>query len=104
MKGYIYQAFLMFFMVFSHNVSAQTVAQVENYIKREASSSQQGAAVYGKYLFLFSEKGICNIYDLESKAYLGMMEYERTDIKHSDTACFGTYKIDEKDEFLLLRD
>lgn len=99
MKGYTYQAFLMFFMVFSHNVSAQTVAQVENYIKREVSSSQQGAAVYGKYLFLFSEKGICNIYDLDMKSYLGKMDYEKTDLKHSDTACFGTYKIDEKDEF-----
>ncbi len=96
---YTIRAFLMCLMVSPYYASAQTFVQVENYIIREASNSQQGAAVYGKYLFLFSEKGICNVYNLESKEYLGIMEYERTDIKHSDTACFGTYKIDEKDEF-----
>lgn len=99
MNGFTLREFLMWLMVFPYYASAQTVVQIENYINREASKSQQGAAAYGKYLFLFSEKGICNIYDLEIKEYLGKMEYERADIKHSDTACFGAYKIDEKDEF-----
>ena len=99
MKSFPLRAILLCFMIFPYYASAQTVARVENYIKREAPSSQQGAALYGKYLFLFSDKGICNIYDLENKAHLGQMEYERTDLKHSDTACFGAYRIDEKDEF-----
>lgn len=99
MKSLSLLIFLFCFMVVPRFTSAQTSVKVENYITREASHSQQGAAVYGKYLFLFSEKGICNIYDLENKTYLGEMEYEKTDLNHSDTACFGTYKIEEKDEF-----
>ena len=98
MKSLILRAFLLFSIVSPHYVSAHTGVQVEDYFKRDDSGSQQGAAIYGKYLFLFSEKGICNIYDMEMKAYLGQMEYEKSGIKHCDTASFGVYKIDEKDE------
>ena len=83
----------------SNCLSAQTILQFETVLKREPLSSQQGAAVYGKHLFLFSDKGICDIYDLEKSDCLGQMSYEKLDIKHCDTAAFGTYKIDEMDEF-----
>lgn len=99
MKSLSLRVLLMCFMVFPAYASAQTVVKVEEYFKQKVPGSQQGAAAYGKYLFLFSEKGICNIYDLETKSYLGQMEYEKSDIKHCDTASFGNYKIDEKDEF-----
>lgn len=83
----------------SNRLGAQTILQSEAVLKREPLSSQQGAAVYGKHLFLFSDKGICDIYDLDKNGYLGQMSYEKLDIKHCDTAAFGVYKIDEMDEF-----
>lgn len=90
---------LLFVTAFCHCASAQIVLQFETVLKREVASSQQGAAVYGKYLFLFCEKGVCDIYDLEKNAYLGKMTYKKSIIKHCDTAAFGTYKIDDMDEF-----
>lgn len=99
MNNLVIRLLLVCFMVSTHYASAQPVVRVVNYFERESPCSQQGAAAYGKYLFLFSEKGVCNIYDLDTKAYLGQMEYEESDIKHCDTACFGIHKVEEKDEF-----
>lgn len=93
---------LFFFFAFSNEVSAQVVVKVENYLKQATTQAQQGAASYGKYLFHFTSGSICNIYDLEQKAHLGQMKYEMSAIKHCDTACFGTYKVDEKDEFPVI--
>ena len=50
----------------------------------------------------FTSGTICNIYDLEQKAHLGQMQYEMLELKHCDTACFGAYKVDPKDEFPVI--
>ena len=99
MKSYTLRLSLLCLVFYLYRASAQIDVKLEDYIKREVPGSQQGAAAYGQYLFLFSEKGICNIYDIEKKVYLCQMEYENSDFKHCDTATFGSYKVDEKDEF-----
>lgn len=93
---------LFFFFAFSNEVSAQPVVEVENYLKQATTHAQQGAASYGKYLFHFTSGKICNIYDLEQKVHLGQMQYDKSALKHCDTACFGAYKVDEKDEFPVI--
>ena len=93
---------LFFFFAFSDKVSAQVVVKVESYLKQATTQAQQGAASYGKYLFHFTSGKICNIYDLEQKTHLGQMGYDMSALKHCDTACFGAYKVDEKDEFPVI--
>ena len=93
---------LLFFFALSNEASAQTVVKVENYLKQATTHAQQGAASYGKYLFHFTSGTICNVYDLEQKTHLGQMQYEMSALKHCDTACFGAYKVDEKDEFPVI--
>ena len=98
----LFKVLLFCFFAFSINVSAQTVVNVDNYLKQATTRAQQGAASYGKYLFHFTSGTICNIYDLEQKVHLGQMQYEMSELKHCDTACFGAYKVDEKDEFPVI--
>lgn len=100
MRNYLLTVFLLCLISFPRHMSAQI--KIENYLKQVTSRSQQGAAAYGKYLFHFTSEGICNIYDLDRKVHLSQMKYEQSEIKHCDTSCFGTYKIDEKDEFPVI--
>ena len=86
----------------SVDIIAQPVMKVENYMKQATTHAQQGAASYGKYLFHFTSGTICNIYDLDQKVHLGEMQYEMSALKHCDTACFGAYKVDPKDEFPVI--
>lgn len=102
MNNYLLIVLLWCFISFSLHTRAQTIVKIENYLKQATSRSQQGAAVYGNNLFHFTSEGICNIYDLDRRRHLGQMRYERLEIKHCDTVCFGTYKVDEKDEFPVI--
>ena len=102
MKGCLSGILLLCLMAFSRQAIAQTNVKVADYMKQDASPSQQGAAAYGKYLFHFTSEGICNIYDLEQRIHLGQMKYKKAVTKHCDTASFGTYKVDEKDEFPVI--
>lgn len=102
MKNFL-KVLLLCYFISSIDVSAQTVVKVENYLKQASTHApQQGAASYGNFLFHFTSGAICNIYDLEQKAHLGQMQYEMSELKHCDTACFGVYKVDEKDEFPVI--
>ena len=40
------------------------------------SYSQQGAALYNKYLFQFTALGICDVYDMKKKQHIAQMNYE----------------------------
>ena len=81
---------------------AQPKVRTKDYVKQTSSYSQQGAAVYGKYLFQFTAGTVCDIYDLRRKRYVGQMSFEGSDQKHCDTACFGWLKVNEKDEFPVI--
>lgn len=87
------------FLSFSCMSCAQPKVRTKDYVKQTSSYSQQGAAVYGKYLFQFTAGTVCDIYDLRRKRYVGQMSFEGSDQKHCDTACFGWLKVNEKDEF-----
>lgn len=76
--------------------------KLENYISQSDSYSQQGAAAYDKYLFQFTDLGVCDIYDLKKRKHIGQTKYEASKIKHCDTACFGFQKFKKTDRFPVL--
>ena len=65
----------------------------------------QDAAVYGDFLFAFTGEGKCKVYELgKYNRVLSQFELNKISIikPHSNSACFGSYKYDENDEFPLL--
>lgn len=81
---------------------AQSDVKVIDYMDQTKSYSQQGAALYNKYLFQFTALGICDVYDMKKKQHIAQMNYESSTQKHCDTACFGWYKVDKKDDFPVI--
>ena len=65
----------------------------------------QDAAVYGDLLFAFTGEGKCKVYELgKYNRVLSQFELNKISVikPHSNSACFGSYKYDENDEFPLL--
>ena len=76
--------------------------KIVTYMPQADTYSQQGAAVFGNYLFQFSAIGVCDIYDLQERNHVGQMKYESSQLKHCDTVCFGSQKVETKDEFPVI--
>ena len=102
MRYFSYIYFFLYSIVFPFYAVGQADVKVEDFMQQVKSQSQQGAAIYGKHLFHFTSEGICNIYDLDKKTHVSQMTYEKSSIKHCDTASFGAYKVDERDEFPVI--
>lgn len=74
-------------------------------VKQEGQCSPQGAAVYGDYLFYFSNNQsstmiIRNIRD--NSLIQNVVVQEENNSRHSNSMCFGHLKYDESDDFPLL--
>ena len=64
------------FLLLSGLSCAQSDVKVIDYMDQTKSYSQQGAALYNKYLFQFTALGICDVYDMKKKQHIAQMNYE----------------------------
>jgi hypothetical protein len=70
---------------------------------RQTSESLQGAAVYKKYLFVaYNKLPLLSIIDLESKTFIGNIEFTPNNNIHCNNIAFGNQKYSDTDYFPLL--
>lgn len=61
---------------------------------------QQGAALYGDYLFHATANSEIHIYNMKEKKHITTLKLGT--MGHADTMCFGIQKVEENDEFPVL--
>lgn len=63
-------------------------------------NGQQGAALYGDFLFHATVKNEIHIYNIKEKKHITTLKLGA--MGHADTMCFGIQKVEENDEFPVL--
>lgn len=95
---------VIFFICFCcyFNTFSQSNFQLTEIIKQEQIPSQQGAALFGDYLFHFNKNSECLIYNIKYKSFVAKVKGVYDKNGHCDTACFGKIKYRWYDSFPLL--
>lgn len=74
--------------------------KMEPYFPLTDNGGQQGATIYGNYLFHATTYKKLIIYNMKEKEHIATISLET--MGHADTMCFGVQKVEESDEFPVL--
>ena len=85
----------------SNDTHAPKYFKMEPYFRLVANGGgQQGAALYGDYLFHATVNGETHIYNMKEKKHITTLKLGT--MGHADTMSFGRQKVDESDDFPVL--
>lgn len=85
----------------SNDTHAPKYFKMEPYFRLVANGGgQQGAALYGDFLFHATANSEIHIYNMKEKKHITTLKLGT--MGHADTMCFGIQKVEENDEFPVL--
>lgn len=93
---------VLFCLCFISDALPQSNFQLIEVLKQEQIPSQQGAALYGDYLFHFNINSECLIYNIKEKSFVTKIKGVYDKKGHCDTVCFGKKRYKWYDRFPLL--
>ena len=87
----------------SKKLVPELVGVVDDWMPQEVSvkGATQGFAIYGKYGFVFHDKGQCVVVDIKKKKYVSTFQLQ-DNATHCNNACFGLEKADKNSKFPVL--
>lgn len=92
----------MLCFIISTDALCQNRFQIIEVIDQKKIQSQQGAALCNDYLFHFTAKSECLIYNIKKGTFISKTKGVFDETGHCDTACFGKKKYKWYDRFPLI--